>query len=857
MSAEIKKQLLQSAKLIMRPGKVYELRALGIPSGGGYTRTYAGWFDSAEKLAEAAFKMDVQNPDYVSITLNPVNPDLLARSANKMRHLKKGDPSTSDADIIERAWLPIDLDPVRPAGISSTDEEHQAALQLAFQIIDDLSADGWPEPVLASSGNGAHVAYPISLPASREADTICLDALRALAAKYDNDQVKIDTQLGNASRILKLWGIMARKGDSTPTRPHRRSEILMPPSAITPANTFKLKELAAQAPKIAVPAPFKPSERPEYADVSVYERARAYLDRCEPAIAGQAGDRTTYRTACVLVNDFGLDEESAFSLLSYWNTRCNPPWEERELRDKVKHAKEYAKKSAGNLAEKRLERQASRKRKDDVIRQKVDAIKSGVTTGAKQLTLRDVYNPAKATDLGNAERLISGSDGKIKYSSTRGWYAWEGRYWIPEESIVKQLYHDRVVKNLYAEVEASYAESDADLTRALNDWAKKSESTRVMSSTLAMAACMPSVSVAAGEFDRDPMLFCCNNGTVDLKTGKLKPHNPADMITRISNVNFDPDAQCPLWRQFLTDIIPDPLVVEYIQLAIGYCLTGMTTEQSMFILWGTGKNGKSVFSNILSSLIGGYSMETPPETLMRGRENSNNAPTNDLARLSGARLVSANETEEGQCLAESKIKAMTGDDIIIARFLHKEFFEFRPQFKIWIRTNHKPKIRGTDTGIWRRVKLIPFNVCIPAEKQDPHLTSKLMAELPGILNWAVEGCVLWQHCGLKSPAAVEIATEEYRTSQDLIGIFLAETCTICPQKKSGYVKTRDLYKAYCDWCEEAGERPMPHRVLSIKLSERGFVKRRAFHSSITVWDGLRLGDGKEQQASLYGGQNEQ
>lgn len=852
MSAEIKQKLLQSAKLIMHPGKVYELRALGVPSGGGYTRTYAGWFDQPEKLAEWAYKMDVQNPEYVSITLNPVNPDLLSRSANKMRHLKKGDPSTSDADIIERAWLPIDLDPVRPAGISSTEEEHQAALQLAFQMIDDLSAQGWPEPVLASSGNGAHVVYPISLPASKESDAVCLDALRALAAKYDNDQVKIDTQLGNASRILKLWGIMARKGDSTAARPHRRSEILMPPSSISPVNTFELKELAAQAPKIATPAPAT-HERPAYVEASTYERARSYLYRCEPAVAGNSGDRTTFRTAAILVNDFGLDDESAYNLLAEWNTRCDPPWSEKELRDKVQHARNYAKKSAGNLAEKRLERQTHKKRKEERIKAKIDAMKTGV----KQLTLRDIYNPAKSTDMGNAERLIAGSSGKIKYSSSRGWYAWEGRYWIPEEAIVKRLYQEHVVKNLYAEAEASYVEEDAELTKSLIEWAKKSESTRVMGSTLAMAACMPSASVNAADFDANPWLFCCNNGTVDLKTGKLKPHNPADMITRISSVNFDPDAKCPLWQQFLADIIPDPQVVEYLQLAIGYCLTGLTTEQVMFILWGTGKNGKSVFSNVLSSLIGGYSMETPPETLMRGRENSSNAPTNDLARLSGARLVSANETEEGQCLAESKIKAMTGDDIIIARFLHKEFFEFRPQFKIWIRTNHRPKIRGTDTGIWRRVRLIPFDVCIPAEKQDPNLTGKLMTELSGILNWAVEGCLLWQHCGMKTPDAVNIATEEYRSSQDLIGIFLAETCTICPQKKSGYVKTSDLYKAYCDWCEEAGERPMPHRVLSIKLSERGFRKRRAFHSSIIVWDGLRIGDGKEQQASLYGGQNDQ
>lgn len=853
MDFDIKKMLLQAAKLLMKPGKVYELRALGVPSGGGYTKTFAGWFDCPEKLAEAAYRLDGQAPDYVSITLNPVNPDLLARSANKIKHLKKEDATTTDADIIERAWLPIDFDPIRPAGISSSDEEHQAAMQLAFQVIDDMTAEGWPEPILASSGNGAHVVYPINLPANKESDQICRDILRALAAKYDSDKVKIDTQLGNASRILKLWGILARKGSNIPARPHRRSEIIMPPMEIIPVSLEKLTNLAQTAPKIASSVPV-PTGRPQGSEATMYERARAYLDKCEPAVAGQEGDRTTYRTACMLVNDFQLDDDTAFALFAEWNLRCNPPWDERDLRAKIRHARNYASKPAGNLAEKQLERQNANRRKDEIIRAKVEAMKSG----AKQLTLRDIYNPAKSTDLGNAERLIAGSGGKIKYSTARGWYAWEGRYWIPEESIVRRLYHDIVVKNMYSEIEASYAEADSALTKALNDWAKRSESTRTMKSSLEMAACMPGVAVTVSEFDKDPMLLCCENGTVDLKTGELRPHAPADLITRISNVKYDKSAKCPKWEQFLIDIFQDPLLIEYIQLAIGYSLTGLTREQCMFIMYGTGQNGKSVFMNIIAALLGTYAMETPASTLMRGREDNSNQPSNDVARLAGARVVNANETEEGQALAESKIKAMTGDDVMIARFLHKEFFEFRPQFKIWVRTNHKPKIRGTDTGIWRRVKLIPFKVSIPAEKKDPELTNKLLAELPGILNWAVEGCLLWQHVGLKSPAAVDAATEDYRSSQDLIGMFLSETCEICPQKTSGYVKAKDLYKAYEDWCEEAGERAMPHRVLSIKLTERGFTKRRAFKVGQVIWDGLRLmGAEQTHQNSLYGGHNDQ
>ena len=853
MSQDIKSKLLESARLIMQPGNVHELRALGVPSGGGFTKTYAGWFDDPEKLADAAAKFDRQAPDYVSITINPVNPDLLARASNKMKVRKKGDPTTNDIDVIKRCWLPIDLDPIRPADISSTEDEHQAAQELAFRVTDELSIKGWPEPVIASSGNGAHVLYPIDLPNNVESDELCINVLRGLAATYDNDKVKIDTQLANASRILKMWGILARKGDNIETRPHRRSEILIAPEKIIPVDRELLKNMAHYAPKITPPTNRSNSNfiLPPHVEVSLYERAQRYLDKCEPAVAGQGGDRTTFRTACMLVNDFLMDDETAFSLLKDWNQRCSPPWSEQQLRDKIKHARNYAKKSAGNLAEQRLEKQLKKRRKDEIVKNKLNQMK----TGTKQLTLRDIYNPAKSTDMGNAERLITGSDGKIKYSISRGWYAWEDRYWIPDESIVRRLYHERVVKNLYAEIEASYAESDSELTKALTDWAKKSESTRVMKSSLEMAACMPKIAVTPCEFDKDPWLFCCNNGTLDLRTSELKPHDPKDLITRISNADYDPAAKCPTWERFLEDIFVDQKLIEYIQLAVGYSLTGSTREQCMFIMYGTGQNGKSVFMNILNAITGGYSMETPPETLMRGRDSSGNQPTNDVARLSGARLVSANETEEGQCLAESKIKAMTGDDLIIARFLHKEFFEFRPQFKIWIRTNHMPKIRGTDDGIWRRIKRIPFKVSIPPEKRDPELTKKLMAELPGILNWAVDGCRLWQLCGLQEPDLVSMATADYRSSQDLIGQFLEDSCEVCPSKTSGITKAKDLYKAYCDWCEEAGERPMPHRVLSIKLSERGFAKRRAFKAGLVVWDGIKLCSehGPPQQQPLYGG----
>lgn len=820
---------IQAAELFLQPGDVVELRALGVPSGNGFVRNYSGYFSEPEALAKAADQFDKQQPQYCSVTINPVNPALLARAANKMKALKKGDPTTSDDDIIGRRWLPIDLDPVRPAGISSTEEEKQAAVDLSFQIMSDMAAD-WGEPVSADSGNGIHLLYPVDLPNDEEALELVTNTLRALAAKYNNPAVKIDPAMSNASRVLKLYGTTARKGDDLPDRPHRRSGIISTPEELAPIPFNALAEVAATAP----PKPQRERRRKTGGNInqpaSVFERAQAYIDRCDPAIEGQGGDRATFRVACVLTNDFNLDDDDALFLMQKWNRTCQPPWSDKDLEDKIQHARDYAKKTPGELADQELSARPLKAKGKNAPK----------LPPPGTISNRDFYNRAKNTDQGNAERLVAGAAGTIRHCAARGWYVWKDKYWEANETRVRQMYQTHVVEKIYDEVAAAEAAQDSNLTKALLSHSKRSEAARSVTSCLQMAACMKQVELDARELDRDPYLFCVGNVTVNLKTCEAKKHDPADMITRHSTVKHDSAAKCPTWLRFLGDVFAgDQDLIDFVQMAIGYSLTGSTKEQSLFILYGTGRNGKSVFMNTIASLMGTYAMETPPETLMRSHDKSER-PSNDVARLAGARLVATNETEEGQFLAESKVKAMTGDDTMIARFLHKEFFEFRPQFKLWIRTNHKPRIKGSDEGIWRRIKLIPFEVQIPKDKVDPDLGDKLKAELPGILNWAIEGCYAWQQIGLPTPAKVQRATSDYRSSQDLLGAFLMECCVVCPQKRSGITRVRDIYGAYKHWCEEAGERAMSKRNFSFRLTERGFKKRRAGKDRQWCWDGIRL-----------------
>lgn len=453
--------------------------------------------------------------------------------------------------------------------------------------------------------------------------------------------------------------------------------------------------------------------------------------------------------------------------------------------------------------------------------------------------LRLHYNPYRDTHMGNAERLVEIAGENLKYTKHTGWLVWSGRFWENRPDQACEIYKSRIIPAIYAEASKAAANYDAQGTKTLAAWAKRSESAPIMAATLSMAATSPALAVSGEELDKNPMILNVLNGQIDLTTGTHTPHKRSDLITRIAPVEYNPGAKCPRWEQFLSEIFPQgPEMVGWIQRAVGYCLTASVSEQVMFFATGCGKNGKSVFINTLMNLMGSYACETPADTLMM-KNSGQGGIANDLARLPGVRFVSANETEHGQRLAEAKIKGMTGGDTITARFLHKEYFDFKPVFKLWLRSNHKPVIKGTDEGIWRRIRLIPFVVNFEG-KEDKNLPEKLQAELPGILAWAVRGCLAWLKEGLKMPETVESATQQYRTGQDSIGLFLEEKTISGPDAIAHNIRASDLYKVYTEWCDEAGERAYSQRKLSEILLERGFQRFLGGHDWSYRWTGLAL-----------------
>ncbi|MCW3059910.1 MAG: primase, partial [Capsulimonas sp.] len=417
------------------------------------------------------------------------------------------------------------------------------------------------------------------------------------------------------------------------------------------------------------------------------------------------------------------------------------------------------------------------------------------------------------TDLGNAERLIARHGADLRYCHRwLSWLIWDGRCWRRDESEqIKQRAKD-VVRTLYAE--AAAIGSDAQRKECAM-FARRSESRGRIEAMVSLAQSEPGVPVSVDELDTDRWRICAANGTLDLRTGVLGSHRRDDLITKQIPASYAAEAKCPLWDAFLTRVLPDADVRAFVQRAAGYSLTGDTGAQCLFFLHGSGANGKSTLISTLLALLGEYGMQAAPDMLI-AKDRSGGGPNNEIAGLIGMRLVATTEVDDGKRVAEGLVKQLTGGDRIRARFLHQEYFEFTPAFKIWFAANHKPQIRGADHGVWRRIKMIPFTETIPESERDGRLPEKLLAELPGILAWAVRGCQAWREHGLGDPAAVVAATDDYRGEMDVLQAFLEERCVILPTLQ---ITGAALYTSYLQWCEENAERPIGKNTFGRRLQE--------------------------------------
>ncbi len=486
-------------------------------------------------------------------------------------------------------------------------------------------------------------------------------------------------------------------------------------------------------------------------------------------------------------------------------------------------------------------------RQSGLMREKWDRKQSGSTYGA--LTIQKAieqctaeYDPAQNAgysvvirgksapdtvknysfdDTGNSDRFVDlfGEDMRYNYADKR-WLYWDERRWHSDLGNVIFSAIDKAVDSMGAEMKYYEQQEDEDMAKAFQKHVKYSRSHKGKEQLKKEAE--HRLPIMPHQLDKHKMAFNVPNGILSLKTGELMPHDPKWLITKVSFVEYSDNADCPQWRKFLDEIFGgDKELIRYIQKAVGYSMTGQTGEQCVFFLYGTGRNGKSTFLDVIRDIMGDYAANIQPETIMV-KHSQGNAINSDIARLKGARFVTSVEPNEGMRINEGLLKQITGDDVVTARKLYGDEFEFKPEFKLWMATNHKPIIRGTDTGIWRRIHMIPFTVQIPEGKVDRKLKYKLEREYPAILRWAVEGCLLWQQEGLFMPKAVLEQVREYRREMDVVSAFIEDRCEV---GEGYYVKSSELYAAYFAWCDGNNEYKMSNTKFSTEVAKT-FTKKK-------------------------------
>lgn len=376
---------------------------------------------------------------------------------------------------------------------------------------------------------------------------------------------------------------------------------------------------------------------------------------------------------------------------------------------------------------------------------------------------------------------------------------------------------------------------DGKIKDAVVKWAKQSLNMNNIRSLLESAQSERGLCVP-GAWDTEPFLLGCRNGILDLTNGKLLKPLPRMRITKQVNAAYDLNAKCPLWEKTLASYWPDDLdMADFIQRAVGYSMTGSISEQVFFCLFGEGANGKSTFLGTIQKLLGDYAYTMPFSTV---EYENRSTISNDVAALRGKRFVLSSETQEDIRLNEGRIKSLTGDDSITARFLHHEYFTFEPTGKFWLAFNSKPRIQDQSYGLWRRLRMILFAQTFKKENRIKGLEQQLLAELPGILAWAMRGCLEWQKRGLEPTAAIERETEQYRLESDILGDFMEEYCEMNPRF---CIPKIELYLAYLDWCLSNGEKkPLGKRTFGQKIGGKFKDGPKLDDGKVRTWGGFRL-----------------
>ncbi|MCE5200742.1 MAG: phage/plasmid primase, P4 family [Armatimonadota bacterium] len=793
---------------ITESGQVVELRVLDyMRPGSSYPCTMSGYFDDYRAMAEEAAKL-TPHASGVYFTPNPVKPELLARVCNKTRAMGKGDSTTSDKDVIRRRWFLIDCDAARVSGISASDEEHAAAISRAETIRTALSGEGWPEPILADSGNGGHLMYRVDIPTDDKG--LVKACLEALAQRFNSDGVHVDTAVFNPARIWKLPGTLARKGEDMPGRPHRLAKLLNVPEPLEVVAAGLLQTLAETA-NAEVPA----IEHPIAGGFDLVSWISSHL--------GAASHKRTAEGEVWTIEVCPFNPEhrrgEAFIIRRVDGTigagckhnSCEWGW--RELRERFE---------------------------------------PGCYDRAPEISARTETEFRRPdfpqSDLDNAEYFVTRHGRNVRFNvDTAQWHVWnEGLWDVDGKGNVKRLVAESV-RSMHALLPniTNFKQREA-LFRHIHT----SESRSRLEAIESLAQSRDGIPIQSAELNCDPMLLNVRNGTIDLRTGELKQHQRGDLISKLCPVAYDREAQCPRWMQFLEEVFQGNAdLIGFAKRSVGNWLTGDCREETAWVLYGKAQTGKSKFLAVIRAILGDYAATAAMTTFMGSGERN----TYDLADLAGRRFVTASEASDSETFNEPLLKALTGRDAIKCRPIYGRPMEYLPQFKIVFATNELPRIKSQGLDMRRRLKVIPFRQRFydPDEGRQPvkddRLLEKLTKELPGVLQWAVEGCLEWQREGLGVPACVKAEIKSIFEQQDPLAEFLEECCVIEP---AALVRTSDLYQALGEWSESKGiEPPFKNtQTLSRSLTKRDEI------DSIRDWTGQRVfrGIGLLSQLTQHG-----
>lgn len=447
-------------------------------------------------------------------------------------------------------------------------------------------------------------------------------------------------------------------------------------------------------------------------------------------------------------------------------------------------------------------------------------------------------------DTGNAQRFYDKFGRVVKYSYNRKkWYFWNGKRWIIDEMGTIKKMADEICQDMKQE---AMGLKDKDEKSQLIKFANRTASSSSKEAMIKECQHLKDIPASPDDFDPNNDYLNCQNGVVNLRNGELTPHDEFTrdlMMTKICDTEYDTAHKPPvMWLRFLDDVTGgNKELQDYIQKCVGYSLHGSTKEQCAYFLYGLGNNGKSTFLGTISEMMGNYASHSQADTFMLKSKMGGNGASSDIARLKSTRFVTCEEPTEGMRLDEGLMKQLTGGEPMTCRFLYGDDFEYVPEFKIWMATNHKPIIRGTDHGIWRRIKLIPFDVNIPKEKVDKNLKYKLRAELPQILAWAVEGCIKWQNEGIEDPACVVESTEEYKSEMDLVAGFV-DQCIIIDDSLVQKVPAVDIFNVYRKWASDNNEYEMSSKKFHMEFKKKMNDSQRTRDGRGVSYTGIGFSD---------------